>query len=69
MKSLTKYYERRDEASLFAKAMSKRALERSAQSVGEENYAYALGYLESVLSQVAASSPAALKALKEAMKY
>jgi hypothetical protein len=65
MKSYEKMFERQEEASELAKALTAKALERSkAFCDGEANHAFALGYIESALARVAAMSPSALKELK-----
>ena len=60
---------RRHEAEAFAKALVEKARKRSEElNVGQLNYAFVAGYLESALAQVAAESPASVKVLKGMVK-
>ena len=63
------FLKRRREAEAFAKALVEKARKRSEElNDGQLNYAFVAGYLESALAQVAAESPASLKALKGMVK-
>lgn len=64
MKNVT-YSKRRTEAETLAKALVEKAIARSKElNEGRLEYAFVAGYLESAMAQVAAESPASLKALK-----
>lgn len=63
------YVKRRDKAEILSKAMVKQAQERSVVSIGSKDYAFMTGYLESVITTLAAESPAAMKRLADMLTY
>jgi len=66
---IASYLKRRDAVEVLSKQMVEKAKERSLASIGEVDFAFVAGYLQSALTSVAVESPAATKRLAEMVNY